>query len=202
MKTTTLTTTVGIAALLLAGAFANGCSSAMNTTGTGGSGGSTGTGGTTGTGGSAGNDGGGQDAAPLAACASTVKDNGACTPGTDVDCTKTCGISGSGATKPCTCTVAGTWNCGGGTCVYPSGFPNTCYIRPATVPACPNLTQSNMTTCTPTAACTDTICSGYVDSTGTPKTGWCACTGTKSVDGGPEMSVYLCASSAEWPPQQ
>jgi hypothetical protein len=205
MKTTTLTTTLGIAALFLAGAFSNGCSSAA-TGGAGGSGGSaTGQGGSTGNGGTTGNGGssGNPDAGPLPACASTLKDKDPCTFGTDVDCSKTCGISLSGAVKPCTCVQAtGLWSCSVGTCVYPSSFDHTCYVRPATVPACPNLTQSNTTTCTPTTTCTDTICANYVDSGGTPKTGWCACTGTKTVDGGAPMNVYLCASTNEWPPQQ
>jgi hypothetical protein len=50
-----------------------------------------------------------------------------------------------------------------------------------------------------TVACTQTcsICSGYVDSTGAQKVGYCVC--EAMTDG---SRSYECASSAEWPPQR
>jgi len=44
------------------------------------------------------------------------------------------------------------------------------------------------------AACTDAaclLCSGYQDSAGSPKTGYCVCA----------ASLWKCASDKEWPPQ-
>jgi hypothetical protein len=212
MKTTTFTT-LGIAALLVAGAFSNGCSSASTgTTGNGGSGGSAG--GSTGNGGTAGTgSGGATDAGDLAMCDPALKDKDPCTAGVP-DCKKTCGISMSGATKPCTCnTTTGLWSCSVGTCVYPSTFDKTCYMRPAagtTPQACPALTQSGTTPCTPTTPCAASVCLGYYDSTGNPKAdGLCSCTGMKAPDGGvadggdPDggatISVYQCASATEFP---
>jgi hypothetical protein len=206
MKTITLTT-LGFAALLVVGAVANGCSSANNTTGSGGSSGTTGAGGSgTGSGGSTANGGstgagGSQSDASttnLPLCDSSVKDKGTCAAGS-ADCNKTCGISGSNALKPCTCTTAGTWNCSGGTCVYPAGFDASCYPLPSAPAACPANTQSNVTMCTTTTPCSMSVCSGYVDSTGAAKTGYCACSGMKAFDGGAPVPVYLCASTTEWP---
>ena len=125
----------------------------------------------------------------LPMCAPDLKDKSACAPGSD-GCWKTCGVNNR-ATKPCSC-VAGLWNCGD--CVYPPG-DYSCYdlSGSAFVAPCPPETHSGMVSC----AVLCSLCSGYVDSTGAPKIGYCAC------DTGPDGSrTYQCASSSEWPPQR
>jgi len=124
--------------------------------------------------------------ASLPMCDASVKDNGSCSFGSQ-DCTKTCGVDAL-ATKPCSCS-AGTWSCG--TCVYPPGDYSCYQLPPSGVPVCPPQTMSGTTRCT--VMCS--ICSGYLDSTGTPKDGYCSCDATGS------SPVYRCASTAEWPPQ-
>lgn len=167
------------------------------------SGGSTGAGGGAGSGGRAGTGGwwggtggwwggtGGTTALPM--CDSSLRDKTACTPGS-VTCSKNCGVDDL-ATKPCSC-VAGNWSCG--TCTYPPG-DYSCYQIPASgVQSCGPGTTNGVTSCF--GMCS--LCSGYLDSTGTPKDGYCACLNDGSGGGVYGNSVYRCASSAEWPPQQ
>jgi hypothetical protein len=140
--------------------------------GTGGWWGGTGTGGTT----------------NLPMCDSNTRDKSSCGFGA-ADCVKNCGVDDL-ATKPCSC-VSGSWSCG--TCTYPPG-DYSCYELPVSgVPSCPPGTTNGVTACFGTCS----LCSGYLDSTATPKSGYCAC-----LDDGPSgSSVYRCASTAEWPPQ-
>jgi hypothetical protein len=160
-----------------------GSGGAGNWTGGGGFGNWTGGGGWTG---SAGTTGRGGSGASLPMCDPEIKDNDFCTLGTPA-CRKTCGVAAL-ATKPCSC-IAGQWNCG--TCVYPSG-DYSCYRLQGFTPQCPFATMSGVTRCT--SLCS--LCSGYVDSAGAPKIGYCAC--AESDSGG---NVYRCASTSEWPPQ-
>jgi hypothetical protein len=162
---------------------ASGSAGAGNWSGGGGYGNWTGSGGWTGSAGSTGRGGSGSG---LPACDPDVKDGGFCALGTAA-CRKACGV-GAGATKPCSC-IGGLWNCG--TCVYPSG-DYSCYRLQGFTPQCPFATMSGVTRCT--SLCS--LCSGYVDSAGVPKAGYCAC--SESDAGG---NVYQCASYAEWPPQ-
>jgi hypothetical protein len=123
----------------------------------------------------------------LPMCDPSMKDNDPCTRG-EAACRKTCGVSGL-ATKACTCSFAGQWDCG--TCTYPAG-DYSCYQLPAFVPSCPFGTMSGdrcSTTCS--------VCSGYADSTGMSKAGYCSCSDPDAYG----VRVYHCASSSEWPPQ-
>jgi len=93
------------------------------------------------------------------------------------------------------------WECGAsvGMCTYPATTDLSCYRLPeaGTPPNCPANTQSGKTACTTMCS----ICSGYVDSGGAPKTGYCSCSGTATDDAGVSGMVYQCASTTEWPPQ-
>jgi hypothetical protein len=126
----------------------------------------------------------------LPMCDSSLRDKTACTPGA-ATCQKSCGVDDL-ATKPCSC-VNGSWSCG--TCTYPPG-DYSCYQLPTFggVPSCSPGTTNGVTACF--GMCS--LCADYLDSTGTPKTGYCACLN----DGPAQSSVYRCASTSEWPPQQ
>ncbi len=95
------------------------------------------------------------------------------------------------ATKPCYCS-GGQWNCG--TCVYPPG-DYSCYELPAfgAVPSCSQSTMNGVTSCS--GICS--LCSGYLDSNGMPKAGYCSCSDSDAS----APPVYRCASNSEWPPQ-
>ena len=124
----------------------------------------------------------------LPMCDSSIRDKSSCTFGS-ADCLKNCGVDDL-ATKPCSC-VSGSWSCG--TCTYPAG-DYSCYELPVSgVPSCAPGTTNGDTACF--GMCS--LCSGYLDSTDTWKSGYCACLN----DGPNNTSVYRCASSAEWPPQ-
>ena len=122
-------------------------------------------------------------------CDPALRDRDPCTAGA-ADCRKTCGVSERG-TKPCTCGNR-QWSCGD--CAYPSG-DYSCYQLPASgpVPPCPPNTVNGMTSCF--GDCT--LCANYLDTTGMPKMGYCAC----NQDPGDGQRLYHCASSSEWPPQ-
>jgi hypothetical protein len=86
--------------------------------------------------------------------------------------------------------VGGVWTCD--SCTFPPG-DYSCYDLPSgNIRACPSGTQSGITACT--GRCT--ICSGYVESTGAEKNGYCVC----EPDAASAPGTYHCASSAEWPP--
>jgi hypothetical protein len=166
-----------------AGAGGRGTRTGGRSGSTGGAGG--GTGGSWGTGGTAA---GGAGGAGPAMCDPSIRDKDSCDFRAS-ECRKTCGVSAL-ATKPCTCT-AGQWNCGD--CVYPAGDYSCYQLDKSFVPSCPSGTSNGTTTCT--GICS--LCSGYQDTTGTDKVGYCSCTDP----GGNAPSVYRCASTSEWPPQ-
>lgn len=122
----------------------------------------------------------------LPACVTSA---GACTQGTDVDCDLQCGPAKLG-NRACTCT-SGTWKCATG-CAFPTG-DYSCYKLPTTVPACGDASAL------PTigAACTLAACTvcgsasgkGYIDATGTSRSGYCVCT----------SGHWICAVTKEWP---
>jgi len=130
-----------------------------------------------------------------------VKNKGACT--TEPSCNNTCGPLKSGV-KACTC-AGGMWSCP--TCAYTAGLDYTCYKLPATLAACKEDTMNNpdmsgMHLPQSGDACTEPACqacgsgttNAYRDSTGSPKIGYCVCSGGT-------MPTYSCASTTEWPPQ-
>lgn len=139
-------------------------------------------------GGATGGSGNGGSIGGLQMCDPSIRDKDSCNFGTSA-CRKTCGVSAM-ATKPCTCSQ-GQWNCGD--CSYGPG-DYSCYRLPASsVPACPFGTVNGNTTCTKACA----LCSGYRDTTGSDKVGYCSCE-----DAGTDAPpVYRCASTSEWPPQ-
>ena len=186
-------------------AGATGAAGTNGTAGTTGEAGASGAAGTTGAGGSAQpSDGAVTDAfmgtvdarsAPYAAvCASTVKNKGACMTATDVQCANTCGPNKSGY-KNCDC-YSDVWDCQ--RCEYvPADY--SCYRLPDPPEACPmvetdagpSLPQVG-TACTraPCKPCGMATALSYLDSVGSPKTGYCVC--------GSEQK-WTCASTTEWP---
>jgi hypothetical protein len=149
---------------------------------TSGSGGATsGSGGATSGSGGATSTGSGGITGTVAACTTQTK-GGMCVSATDV-CAKACGPDKKGA-KLETCTNAAYVE---GTCDFPAA-DYACYKVTATTAACPagTTTSGAMNACT-AAACT--ACSGYSDSMGAAKVGFCVCTGGK----------WSCGSDKEWP---
>lgn len=156
--------------------------------GTGGGDSGTGGGATGGSGAGAGGTGtmaGGGATAIGAACTTQAK-GGACLTPTD-SCTKTCGpksatnVSTGAKTETCTAEVYVE-----GACTFPPGDYG-CFKVTAATTACPAATAAN-------GACTISSCmpcSGYADSTGAPKVGYCHCVNSK----------WSCGSAKEWPCQ-
>jgi hypothetical protein len=118
-------------------------------------------------------------------CPASITDKSTTCTAEGLACPKTCGIENKG-TKTCTCT-AGVFVCESvaPTCHYAAGTALDCYRLPTPVPACPAATVHNGT-CSATACMP---CSGYADSQGVAKTGYCVCVGTQ----------WKCASDKEWP---
>ena len=122
-----------------------------------------------------------------------------------VDCWKTCGPARSGF-RNCSCDASGTLKCIAA-CLYDPGQDRSCYALPDPVPSCPanaadaatRLPQASspcqLDPCRPCGSSTEP---GYLDSSGAPKVGYCIC--VPNPDTG--VSVYSCASVAEWPSQQ
>jgi hypothetical protein len=120
-------------------------------------------------------------------------------------CWKTCGPARSGF-RNCVCDIAGVLQCTAA-CLYEPGQDRSCFALPAPVPTCPP--NPNVDAATPlpqgSAPCQLDPCQpcgsstepGYVDSSGAPKAGYCIC--VPNPDTG--VSVYSCASVADWPPQ-
>jgi hypothetical protein len=121
----------------------------------------------------------GEDPAiPGTVCTTQLK-NGACTTEGET-CNKSCGPRKAGY-KPETC-VDGVYV--EGACLFPPG-DYACFKVTEDTPACPDGTQTGGS-CTGECA----ACSGYADSTGTPKNGYCICVNGK----------YTCGSyPKEWP---
>jgi hypothetical protein len=175
-----------------------------------GSGGETGSGGSSGSGGSPGSGGSGTGGGP---CPAFISDGVTTCTQDGLICPKPCGVEGKG-TKNCGCISpyfvfdCGTAQFGG--CQYAPGLDLSCYQLPVPVPACSGA-QHNYACSGPPCQ----PCSGYLDQGGSPKTGYCVCavnpaagTGGAGGEGGGGMggsqppTIWKCASTAEWPPQQ
>jgi hypothetical protein len=109
-------------------------------------------------------------------------------------CYKTCGPNSIGF-KSETCTVGSYVEQSG--CSFQTGADFSCYKIPATVdPSCPTTAPQASQPCT-VATCT--LCggtTGYLDSTGASKTGYCVCPTPSATTG---ISKWSCASSTAWP---
>ena len=113
-------------------------------------------------------------------------------------CKKNCGPTHSGGRKTETC-VAGVFV--EGTCTFPPG-DYTCYKLEGTTPECTTVNDgvpviatdpcdlAKVGTCRP--------CTGYMDSKGTPKEGYCHCSLSPNLD--PTNAKWTCGSAGkEWP---
>jgi hypothetical protein len=129
-----------------------------------------------------------------AACASTVRNKGACMTATDVQCANTCGPNKSGY-KNCDC-FSDVWDCP--RCEYVPG-DYSCYRLPDPTEACPPESNDSGTTLPQVGtACTRPACSpcgsativSYLDSAGSSKAGFCVCGNDQK---------WTCASATEWP---
>jgi hypothetical protein len=169
-------------------------------TGTGGAttaatGGTTGAAGQPGDGGgsgSAGSSGFGQPAcAGVTAAGVAVKKGGACTAADPQMCFNTCGPEKTGV-KAETCSAAGTYT--EGSCAFDPAADFSCYKIPAAEPAaCPTTAIQAGAACS-VPDCT--VCgstAGYMDSSGSPKTGYCVC------QSGASNPTWSCASTTAWP---
>ena len=168
----------------------------VTTTGTGGTstatggaaGAATSTGGTTGAAGQSGTFG-------TPACANTMAGTAAgkgvaCTTADVQLCYKTCGPEKSGV-KPETCTSGAYAE---GNCMFDPSKTYACYAVPATSdPTCPTTAPMASSPCS-IADCV--VCggtTGYTDSTGAAKTGYCVCQASAAAPS------WSCASSTAWP---
>lgn len=154
-------------------------------------GGTTGTGGQPGGAGSSGTSGFGQPACTTTAAGVAVKKGGACT-ATDAQlCYNTCGPEKSGV-KTETCS-AGSY--AEGPCAFDPAKDFSCYKVPAAgafSASCPAGAITAGSACT-VSDCT--VCGemGYMDSSGSPKTGYCVC------QSGSSNPTWSCASTTAWP---
>jgi len=164
--------------------------------------------GTAGTTGSAGTTGAGGGAPGQPACGNTVSTampiakSGTCTSADTQLCYKTCGPANTGF-KSQTCSGnPGIYN--EGACAFPPGDYSS-YAIPTTIPPeCPTTAPeagSAQPACTIASniVCggysmngTPTQTTGYLDSTGAPKVGYCVCAGTTT-------KHWSCASTTAWP---
>ncbi len=159
------------------------------TTGAGGSSATTGAGGSTGAGGTSGTA-FGTPACGNTAAGTSIAKNVACTAADPQLCYKTCGPEKTGA-KSETCS-------GGlyaeGNCLFDTTKNFMCYAVPATQPAaCPATAPMASAACS-VADCV--VCggtTGYLDSTGAAKTGFCVCQASATTP------TWSCASSTAWP---
>ncbi|HEY5282071.1 MAG TPA: hypothetical protein VIM14_04710 [Polyangia bacterium] len=127
-----------------------------------------------------------------------VAKGGSCTDSDPQICYKTCGPESKGY-KSETCS-GGTYAEQSG-CSFPTDGNYACYKLPTTAdPTCPTTAPQANTACT-VAACvvcggTDTAqTTGYLDSSGAAKAGFCVCPVTST--GAP--GKWTCASSTAWP---
>lgn len=132
-------------------------------------------------------------------CVSIPHNTAPCT--TEPPCHQRCGPDRVGV-KNCACTN-GIWNCAR-TCAYDPSADTTCYRLPAAVPACPldstdpdpsgQGLPSGGSACTVGACmpCGSETMAAFLDSTGSPKAGYCICT-----TGTPRH--YSCATTMDWP---
>lgn len=179
-------------------------SGSAGTTGSG-SAGTTGSG-TAGTTGSAGTTGTGGTSGGVQACPSTVTKGGACAATDPQLCTKTCGPEKLG-TKTETCTAGAYVE--GSVCSFPAVAPSPstdgtymCWAVPATAnaacPTDPTMAPQASTACTlqDCIVCGGTTTgqtTGYKDSTGAAKAGFCTC------QSGLTSPTWSCASTTAWP---
>jgi hypothetical protein len=180
-----------------------GAAGTTGSTGAAGTTGSTGAAGTTGSTGTAGTTGAGGSAPGQPTCASTVAKAGTCAATDQQLCYKTCGPADTGF-KSETCN-GGSYT--EGSCTFPPG-DYTCEALPTSIPAaCPTTAPeagSAQPACTvPTCTVcggynmngtTPTQTTGYLDSTGAPKVGYCVCAGST-----PATMHWSCASTTAWP---
>jgi hypothetical protein len=172
---------------------ATGTGTGGTTTATGGStgaaGATTATGGTTGAAGQSG-------AFGTPACGNTMAGTAAgkgvaCTTADVQLCYKTCGPEKSGV-KPETCTGGAYAE---GDCAFDPSKDYSCYKVPATAdPSCPTTAPMASSACSPVLDCV--VCggtTGYLDSTGAAKTGYCVCQAALA------NPTWSCASSTAWP---
>jgi hypothetical protein len=162
--------------------------SATPTGGTTGAAGAPATGGTTGAAGASG-------AFGSPACGNTMAGTAAgkgvaCTTDDVQLCYKTCGPEKSGV-KPETCTSGAYAE---GNCMFDPSKTYACYAVPTTAdPTCPTTAPMASSACS-IADCV--VCggtTGYTDSTGAAKTGYCVCQASATAP------TWSCASSTAWP---
>jgi hypothetical protein len=129
----------------------------------------------------------------LPACNGTVKNRGTCAPANDQPCYNTCGPDKVGV-KSCTCSSSTRlWDCP--TCAFPTGRDYSCYKLSSPVTPCLGGPVTSGAICTAAACQACGGAGGYLDSTATPKDGYCVCS---NVSATPKWS---CASAKEWPTQ-
>lgn len=194
------------------GTTGTGGASTGGTTGTGGAstGGTTGTGGSVSTGGATGTAGAGgfgQPACGNTAAGTAIAKGVTCTaadatPGTPTAlCYKTCGPEKQGV-KSETCPAGGGTYAEMSGCTFDSSKDYSCYKIPttpdATCPTTPILTTSTaaIQAGQPCSIPDCVVCggtTGYLDSSMTPKTGYCVC------QAGASNPTWSCASSTAWP---
>ena len=173
--------------------FGAGCVTTAGTGGVGGTGG-----GVAGTGGDITGTGGGSFGQP--ACPSTVVRGGACTAVDPQFCYKTCGPDSVGV-KTETCTTNGTYAEMSG-CTFDPSRDFSCYKIPSTTNAvCPQAVTPQASGACDVPPCT--LCNSlqgivggqYLDSSGAPKVGWCAC----KLPNAAGTRTWSCASDTSWP---
>jgi hypothetical protein len=118
----------------------------------------------------------------LALCA-TQAAGGACN-GADM-CGKTCGPDAKGS-KSLTCAAAKFVE---STCTFPAGADYSCYKVTAAQPCAAGTKAGQACTATACQACGATTGTGYLDTNGATKQGFCVCS----------KGVWSCGSTAEWP---
>ena len=162
-----------------------------STGGTTGSGGQPGSAGQPGGAGSTGTSGFGQPACTTTAAGAAVKKGGACAASDPQLCYNTCGPEKSGV-KTETCS-AGSY--AEGPCAFDPAKDFSCYKVPAAgafSASCPADVITAGSPCT-VADCTVCGATGYMDSSGSPKTGYCVC------QSGSSNPTWSCASTTAWP---
>jgi collagen type VII alpha len=185
-----------------------GTAGTTGTTGTAGTTGSTGTAGTTGSTGTGGTTGAGGAAPGQPACGNTVSSampiakSGTCTSADTQLCYKTCGPASVGFKSETCSGNPGIYN--EGDCTFPPGDYSSYAIPTSIPPECPTTAPeagSAQPACTIASnivcggysnAGTPTQTTGYLDSTGAPKVGYCVCAGTTT-------KHWSCASTTAWP---
>ena len=119
---------------------------------------------------------------------------GACTAADPQLCYKTCGPESKGF-KSETCTASSSTYSEQSGCSFPAG-DYSCYKIPSAVDStCPTTAPQAAQACTVAKCVVCAGSTGYLDSTGASKTGYCVC--LQDADGNP--SKWSCASTTAWP---